>query len=170
MINEGRRERLRDTWRATFGQSGTNRRGVAVLDGGLEFKPIAMENDSAQLNETLRSLNMQIAGIFRVPPWKVGDMTNATYSNMEAGELAYITSTLDPYFEVLGTALQRDVLSTRQYGAYTITLRPVRARSQRHARRCMSRWRWDRNTGIYSHERCAKKLGRESDSGWRRIS
>ncbi len=113
-------ERLRDHWAALYRSGSYNARGVAVLEGGIEFKPIASENDSAQLVETMRSLTLQIAGIFRVPPWKVGDMTNANYSNMEAGELAYVTSTLDPYFECWESALRRDVLSTRQYGQFTI--------------------------------------------------
>ena len=47
-------------------------------------------------------MNTSIAGVFRVPTFKIGDLTRATYSNMAAGELAYVTSTLDPLFQLLG--------------------------------------------------------------------
>jgi HK97 family phage portal protein len=39
--------RLRDMWKATFGGGGTNARGVAVIDGGLTFVPIASHNDES---------------------------------------------------------------------------------------------------------------------------
>ena len=57
-----------------------------------------MENDSAQLNETQRAVNEQIAGAFRVPVSKIGDLSKANYSNMEVSEQVYVTSTLDPYY------------------------------------------------------------------------
>src|SRR5262245_52058726 len=89
---------LAERWRTIYGREGTNNRGIAVLEGGLSFQPIAQPNDEAQLIETLRALNMQIAGTFRVPLWKIADFANANYSNVEASELSYATSTLDPYF------------------------------------------------------------------------
>ncbi|HXG70284.1 MAG TPA: phage portal protein [Gemmatimonadaceae bacterium] len=120
MITSEQAANLKEKWLAFFGQGGA-RRGVAVLDGGLEFKPIASDNDESQMNETMAALNQMIAGVFRVPTWKIGDLTKTSYSNMEAGELAYVTSTLDPYFELWESSLRRDVLSTRQYGQFTIT-------------------------------------------------
>ena len=91
-----------------------------MLEQGLTFTPISMENDSAQLNETLRTINEQIAGAFRVPPWKIGDLSKANYSNMESGELSYVTSTLDPLFENWEEALRRDLLTSRQFNQYTV--------------------------------------------------
>jgi len=111
---------LQTRWRSLYGGAGTNRRGVALLDNGVEFKAIASENDSAQLNETLRTLNEQIAGAFRVPVWKIGDLSKSTYSNMESGELSYVTSTLDPLFENWEEALRRDLLTSRQFNTYTV--------------------------------------------------
>ena len=46
------------------------------------------------------------------------DATN--YSNMESGELSYITDSLDPWFENWEEALRRDLLTIRQYGAFTV--------------------------------------------------
>jgi HK97 family phage portal protein len=111
--------RLRDYWAANYGGS-KNAHKVPVLDSGLKFEPISMSNDDAQMTETLRALNEQIAGAFRVPIWKIGDLSKANYSNMESGELAYVTGALDPLFELWEEALRRDLLTSRQFNLYTI--------------------------------------------------
>ena len=111
---------LRDNFMAGYTGS-TNRGRVPVLTGDVSFTPISQNNDDSQMNETLKALSMQICGSFRVPPWKAGIMENTTYSNMESGELVYVTSTLDPFFECWEEALRRDVLTVRQYNNYTVT-------------------------------------------------
>jgi HK97 family phage portal protein len=110
---------LKAAWATNYGGA-SNRGKVAVLEGGVEFKPIAMENDAAQLNETMRAINEQIAGVFRVPVWKIGDLSKANYSNMESGQLTYTTDTLDPLFELWEEALRRDLLTSRQWHLYTM--------------------------------------------------
>jgi HK97 family phage portal protein len=150
--------KLQAQWAAGYGRSGTNRRGVAVMDSSLEFKPIASQNDDAQLIETMHSLNVQIAGAFRVPPWKIGSLQDATYSNMEAGELSYITSTLDPYFECWESAVRRDLLTARQYGAYTVQF--DRASLMRNDVKSLHEsLAVGRNTGFYSINDCRRALG-----------
>jgi HK97 family phage portal protein len=119
-IKDETAERLRAMWATNYGGS-ANRGKVPVLDGGIAFTPISATNDDSQLNETLRTINEQIAGTFRVPPWKIGDLSKANYSNMESGELTYITDSLDPWFELWEEALRRDLLTTRQYGQFSVT-------------------------------------------------
>jgi HK97 family phage portal protein len=116
-ITEDTAIRLRDQW-ATSYAGAKNAKKVPVLDNGITFTPIAQENDSAQVNEMWRSLNEQICGVFRVPAWKAGDLSKTTYSNMESGELAYVTSTLDPIFQLWEEGIRRDLLTTRQFGRY----------------------------------------------------
>lgn len=110
---------IRDLWASNMAGSG-NRGKIPVIGQGLAFTPIQSENDSAQLNETMKALAMAICGAFRVPPWKAGLMESTTYSNMESGENTYVTSTLDPLFENWEEALRRDLLTSRQYGSYSI--------------------------------------------------
>lgn len=112
--------RLRDQWKALFAAGGTNRRGIAVLDNGTTFNAISQDHDSAQLVETQKAISTAICGVFRVPPWKSGLMDSANYSNMESGQLAYLTDTLDPLFVNWEEALRRDLLTSRQFGSYTV--------------------------------------------------
>lgn len=157
-IHQSTAEKLALQWKAILSSSGTNPRGVAVLDKGLEFKPIASENDNAQLNETLHALTTQIAGAFRIPPWKIGDLANANYSNMESSELNYTVSVLDPYFQLWEDALRRDLLTTRQYPSYTITFdRSALVRNDIKA--LHESLAVGRNSGFYSVNDCRRKLG-----------
>ena len=61
-----------------------------------------------------------IAGAFRVPPHKIGDLERATFSNIEAQDRDYVNSSLNPYLVMWEQALRRDVLTTRQYPQYQV--------------------------------------------------
>ena len=62
----------------------------------------------------------QICGVFRVPAWKAGNLDKTSYSNMECSSLDYVTSTLDPLFQLWEDAMRRDLLTSRQYGQFVI--------------------------------------------------
>ena len=156
-IKQETADRLRTFWDATFGKPG-NAHKIAVLDNGLEYVPFAADNERSQLTETQHAINAMIAGAFRVPTWKIGDLTKATYSNLDAGELAYVTSTLDPFSQSWEEAIRRDLLTTRQYGQFTVMFdrsalvrNDVRSLHDALARGIQS--------GIYSQNDARKALG-----------
>jgi HK97 family phage portal protein len=135
-----------------------NAHKVAVLDSGLEYKPFAAANDDSQLNETMRYLRTEIAGVFRVPPHKIGDLSEATYSNIEAQSTDYMMSSLDPYFVAWEQALERDVLTSRQYPQFDITFdREALIRSDVKSR--LEGLALARNAGVYSTNDIRRKLG-----------
>jgi HK97 family phage portal protein len=150
-------ERLRDYWATNYGGS-ANRGKIPVLDQGLTFTPISSTNDDAQLTELHRSLNEQIAGAFRVPTSKIGDLSKANYSNMAVSEETYVNSSLDPYFVSWELALRRDVLTTRQYGQYSVSFdRAALTKNDRkalHDSLCQGI-----QNGIYSQNDARRKLG-----------
>jgi len=113
-------QRMRKAWGEIYG-SASKAQQVAILEGDLNYQTIASANDDAQLNETQRTISTQIAAAFRVPVWRVGDMSNANYSNMEASERAYVSDALDPYFTCWEEAIRRDLLTVRQYNQFSIT-------------------------------------------------
>jgi HK97 family phage portal protein len=135
-------ERLRATWTEKFTKP-ENSHKIAILDGGIEYKPFASANNDAQLNELMATITQAICGVFRVPVWKVGDLTKATYSNMQAGELAYVTSTLDPFYQLWEDAIRRDLLTTRQFNQYSVQFdRAALIRSDVQAGRIKARRTW----------------------------
>jgi HK97 family phage portal protein len=98
-----------------------NAHRFALLEDGMKFRAIAAPNDDAQLNETLQTIRNEICGLFRIPPFKISDLTRANYSNVEALAIEYVTGTLDPWFTVWEHAIRRDLLTTRQFGQFDVT-------------------------------------------------
>lgn len=97
----------------------TNAHKFGVVEGNdTKFTPLSTTNDEAQFNETRKQIRTMIAGSFRVPPHKIGDLERATFSNIEAQDRDYVNSSLNPYLVMWEQALRRDVLTTRQYPRY----------------------------------------------------
>lgn len=119
-LTQDQHQFLRKEWQERYAGAAHAHR-VAILSGGLEFKTLAMDHTAAQMSETMKALSTAICGAFRVPPWKAGLMESTNYSNMESGEMSYVTATLDPLFESWEEALRRDLLTARQYGTYTVS-------------------------------------------------
>jgi HK97 family phage portal protein len=150
-------DRLRTFWDTTFGRP-ENAHKIAILDGGLEYKALAVANDESQLNETMASLTTQICGVFRVPAWKAGNLDKTSYSNMESSALDYITSTLDPLYQLWEDAMRRDLLTARQFGQYTLQFdRSALLRSD--VKSLHEALAQGIQAGIYSQNDARRKLG-----------
>lgn len=148
---------MRDQF-SSWHQGSANAHKVAMLQGGLKYSVISPPNDQAQLNETLHTIRTEIAGVFRVPTWKVGDLSKATYSNMAAGEEAYVNGTLDPLFTCWEHSIRRDLLTTRQFGQFDVSFdRSVLIRNDiKSLHEAVAR---GRDSGYYSANDCRRKLG-----------
>jgi HK97 family phage portal protein len=95
-LNEEQRARLRASWRFSHGIPGT-RHGVAILEQGMEFKPIQIQSDHAQFIESRKFQINEICRIFRVPPHLIGDLDRATFTNIEQQSLEFVEYTLRPW-------------------------------------------------------------------------
>lgn len=116
-LDEEAVKRLRESWQAAFGRDGAH--GTAVLEEGMKYIPFASPNDSAQLVELMAVIRSQLAGIFRIPPHKLGNLDRATFGNIEQQSLDYLSS-LEPLFCVFEQSVRRDLLSTSEFGRYSI--------------------------------------------------
>jgi HK97 family phage portal protein len=133
-------------------------KNAGIYNAQLTYTPIAAPNSDAQLNETLQTIRTEICGAFRVPTWKVGDLSKATYSNMEAGAIEYVNGALDPYFSLWEDAIRRDLLTTRQFGSFDVLFdRSTLIRSDvRSLHEALAR---GRDAGYYSVNDVRRKLG-----------
>jgi HK97 family phage portal protein len=157
VLSEESIRNLRESWDSK--NAGVyNAHRTDILEQGLKYTPIAAVNSDAQLNETLQTIRTEICGAFRVPTWKVGDLTKATYSNMEAGAIEYVSGALDPYFSLWEDAIRRDLLTTRQFGSFDILFdRSTLIRSDvRSLHDALAR---GRDAGYYSVNDVRRKLG-----------
>ena len=73
-----------------------NAHKVAVLEEGGTYQKIAMTNEDAQFLATRQFQVVDICRIYGVPPHKVGELTRATFANIEQQQQQYIDSALQP--------------------------------------------------------------------------
>lgn len=102
------RQAFRDSWQAANG--GNNRGKVAVLENGMKYHEIGINNRDSQFLETRQFNISDIARIFRVPPHLVGDLTKATFSNIEQQSLDFVIYTMMPWGERGRSSLQTNLL------------------------------------------------------------
>ena len=157
------RHRLRESFQKLF--SGSENAGkVALVEGGLTFKPITIANNEAQYNETRKFIRTMIAGAFRMPPHKIGDLERATFSNIEQQSIDYVTGTLDPFLVAWEQAFRRDLLSTRQFPGYVATF-DRQALIKADIKSMLDALAVGRQNGWYSADDIRKRLGENPIGG-----
>jgi HK97 family phage portal protein len=84
-----------------------NRRDVAVLGEGIEFKPIAIAPEESQFLDTMRFNVQQIARLFGIPPEMLGAESgdSMTYANIEHRDLSLLKYSIGPWLGRLERAM-----------------------------------------------------------------
>lgn len=102
-------EEIRVHWQKVYG--GTDNAGkTAILEGGMEWKPVTVSSREAQMIEARKFGIEQIARIFGVPPHKLGHLENATFSNIEHQGIEYLTDGVEPYLVCFQQAIKQRIL------------------------------------------------------------
>jgi HK97 family phage portal protein len=102
------REAFKAEW--ANAQSGANRGRTAMLEPGMKYHELTLNNSDAQFLESRKFSRSEIASIFRVPPHKIGDLEKATFSNIEQQSLEFVNDTMTPWAERWESSLQTHLL------------------------------------------------------------
>lgn len=95
-LSEEAAQRLARTFTATHeGLSNSHR--VAVLEDGVTWQSVAMTQADAQYMLTRQFQVREVARMFRIPPHKVGDLDQATFSNIQIQGVEFVTDTMLPW-------------------------------------------------------------------------
>lgn len=108
---------LRASWQATFGGL-QNSYKTLLLEDGMEPVPINMNPEVSQLLETRRFTPNDIARLFRLPPHLLGDMSQASYANIESEGLSFVVYSMIPWISRWEKALQRQLLTDKEKSQY----------------------------------------------------
>lgn len=84
-------------WRAAH--SGANRGKTAILENGMKYHELTLNNSDAQFLESRKFSRSEIASLFRIPPHMIGDLEKATFSNIEQQSLDFVIGTMTPWAE-----------------------------------------------------------------------
>ena len=109
-------QRVRESWVSDF--SGEGAGGTPLLEDGLEFKPVSMNNRDAQYIETRKFQLPEIARIFHMQPHKIGDLDRATNNNIEDQSKSFIGETMMPWFLRWEQSISRDLITRKNTARY----------------------------------------------------
>jgi HK97 family phage portal protein len=95
-----------------------NRFKTIVLEDGVKYQQLTIPQNDAQFLESKKLTRSEIAGWFRVPPHKIGDLEKANYSNMEAQDRAFAKDVAVPWAERFQQELNRKLFFDGERGKF----------------------------------------------------
>lgn len=105
-------EQVRRDWKKMT--SGENENDVALLYGGWKFEPMGMSNKDSQFLEARQFSRTDIAGWLNLPPHKVGDLSRATFTNIEEQNRDYLATSLMGWLVTWQEECEEKLLSTAE--------------------------------------------------------
>lgn len=93
-----------------------------VLEEGMEWTQMQLDNEQSQFLESRNFSELQIARLFRVPPHKIGLLDRATFSNIEQQNIEYVQNTLRPWRARLIRCFRRRLLKETEKKRYTFVI------------------------------------------------
>jgi HK97 family phage portal protein len=116
--NNEARAAFRDEWQAAYG--GQNRGRPAVLDRGMELQELGMSNADSQWIEFRKYSDIDLCGLWRVPPHKIGILDRATWGNIEQQNIEFVTDCLLPNSVSWEQSIARDLIVDEQLFVETV--------------------------------------------------
>lgn len=78
-----------------------------VLEEGMTITPISMSAEDSQFLETRKFQRAEIASMFNIPLHKIGDLSDAAFSNISSQERSFQTDTMNPHYVNFQEAVSR---------------------------------------------------------------
>lgn len=89
-------DRLKKSWDESHGGL-SNAHRTAILEEGVKYHQIGVPPEDSQFLETRKFQITEVARMLRLQPHKIGDLTNATFSNIEHQAIEFVTDTMLPW-------------------------------------------------------------------------
>jgi HK97 family phage portal protein len=113
-VNPEAEELMRNSLSEGF--NGANSFKAMIVPPGRTVKVLGLTNKDSQLIEASGATRTEIAGMFRVPPHKIGDLSRGTFSNIEQQNIEFATDCMRPRIVRFERRLDRDIVAS--LGAY----------------------------------------------------
>jgi len=120
-LSETAYKRLRDSISSEYGGSQNAAKTLILEDGG-KWKQMSMTPEDAQFIDTRKFQLEEIARLFRVPPHMIGDLSRATFSNIEHQSINFVVHTLRPWLVRIEQAIKRDLIrqKSKYFAEFTV--------------------------------------------------
>lgn len=108
-LSDGAAERLKRSVEENL--SGDNVHRILLLEEGMEWTQLTMTAEDSQFLETRKFQLREFARFFRIPPHKLADLEQATFSNIEHQSREYVDDSLMPRLVRWEQRLNRTLLT-----------------------------------------------------------
>jgi HK97 family phage portal protein len=112
-------DRILDQWGSKFGGM-DNAKKVAMLQEGMTFKPVSMNNVDAEILGILKATAADVARIYKIPLPMVNDLEKANYNTIEQLLIQFVVFALLPWAKRHEQAMMRDFLLPQDRKSYFI--------------------------------------------------
>lgn len=110
-------QKFRERWNETYtGSDGFHK--APLLEGDIELKELGMPLEDLQLLASRQFTVPDICRWFRISPHLVGDLSRATFSNIEHLGLEFVTQTLMYWLVLWEQEIERQLLTEGEKGRY----------------------------------------------------
>lgn len=110
-LNAKQKEDIKTSWNRTFNAKSGTSNGLAVLEGNMNYQPISVNSKDAQLLETRQFNVTDICRFFNVSPVMAFDLTHSSYSTVEATNISFLSTTLQPILTKIELEFKRKLFS-----------------------------------------------------------
>lgn len=106
--NNEARTNFRSEWQAAYG--GANRGRPATLDRGMKIHELGLKNSDAQWLDFRKYSEIDICGLWRMPPHKIGILDRATWGNIEQQNIEFVSDCILPQAISWAQCIWRDLV------------------------------------------------------------
>lgn len=108
-MNAEQKKQNYDEWEKRTNSATGHPNGIVILEGNMKYQPITVSPKDAQLLESREFNVVDTCRFFSVSPVKAFDLSNSSYSTVEATQLAFLTDTVAPMLEKIELEIKRKV-------------------------------------------------------------
>lgn len=123
-LTNDQKQEIRDSWRQAFSSEGN---GVAVLPKGIDYQPVSVSPEDAQLLESRQFTIQEIARFLNISPIKLFQLDEVSYSSMESTQLYYLQDTILPYCKMIEEEFNRKLFKPSEVGRIGVSFNFTRA-------------------------------------------
>jgi HK97 family phage portal protein len=105
--------RIKESWEESHKGLERSHR-FAILEEGMKIEKIGIPPEDSQFIESRKFQLAEIARIYRMPPHLVGDLSNATFSNIEHQGIEFVVHTIRPWLVRWEQGLHRKLLAPEE--------------------------------------------------------
>lgn len=106
-LTKNQKQSIREAWSQSFSTVNGTPNSVALLEANLDFQPISINPEDAQLLSTREFSVQEIARFYNISPILLGDLSKASFATSEAAALNFLTQTLSPLLQKFELEFER---------------------------------------------------------------